>query len=143
MRYKFNLTREIKSAVEWQVRDYREYKRQIEEYWREALPSPVQKYSQTGGSGGASANRSTEETVIQIKSTYYMRHLETTCEAIERALSYMDEIDMRLIDYIYWKKWLNPTGAGEKIGLSKSAVYERLNKILGILAYELGYVQMI
>ena len=54
----------------------------------------------------------------------------------------MDELDKKLIDLVYWKQEYTVEGAGMKIGLSRSAAYQRINKILGMIAFELGYVSV-
>ena len=73
-------------------------------------------------------------------SAPYIRRLEITVEAIERALKNFDSTDMKLIELVYWRKEYTAEGAGMIVGIQKTAVYQRLNKILGCVAYELGYV---
>ena len=140
MRYKFNLERKIKATVEWQLENYREDKRQLEKIKRDLIPSTVQKYSLTAGVDGGEAKRTTEEIAVKVISSAYIMRLETNVEAIERAMKRFDGIDMKLIDLIYWKKEYTAEGAGMVIGITKSSVYQRLNKILGCVAFELGYV---
>lgn len=140
MRYKFNLERKIKSAVEWQLENYREDKRQLEKVKRDLIPSAVQGYSLTAGVDGGEAKRTTEEIAVKIVSAPYIMRLEINVDAIERAMMRFDSIDMKLIELIYWKHEYTPEGAGMVIGIAKSSVYQRLNKILGCVAFELGYV---
>lgn len=143
MRYKISLKPEIKAAVEWQLSSYREDKRQLEKVKRELIPSGVQGYSLTAGVDGGGAKRSTEEVAMKIISAPYIRRLEINVEAIERALKRFDETDVKLIELIYWRREYNATGAGAVVGLSQAGVYKRLNKILGFIAFELGYVSSI
>ena len=140
MRYKFNLTPKIKATVEWELSSYREDKRQLEKIKRDFIPSGVQGYSLTAGVDGGSAKRSTEEVTMKMISAPYIRRLELTVDAIDRALTRFDKIDMKLIELIYWRKEYTADGAGMVVGIQKSAVYQRLNKILGCVAFELGYV---
>lgn len=140
MRYKFSLKPEIKSTVEWELSSYRDDKRQLEKVKRDLIPSPVQGYSLTAGVDGGEAKRTTEEVTMRVISAPYIRRLEISVEAIERALTRLDDIDMKLIDLIYWRKEYTPEGAGMIVGMQKSAVYQRLNKILGCVAFEMGYV---
>jgi RinA family phage transcriptional activator len=140
MRYKFSLKPEIKSTVEWELSSYRDDKRQLEKVKRDLIPSPVQGYSLTAGVDGGEAKRTTEEVTMRVISAPYIRRLEISVEAIERALTRFDDIDMKLIDLIYWRKEYTPEGAGMIVGMQKSAVYQRLNKILGCVAFEMGYV---
>lgn len=104
------------------------------------IPSTTQALSFTAGVDGGEAKRSTEDITFRIISSPYIRRLEITCGAIGRALKNFDEIDLRLIDLIYWRREYTVEGAGMRVGLSRSATYLRINKILGVIAYELGYV---
>ena len=142
MKYKFDLSPSIKSTVEWQLQYYQEDKRQLEALKKDMVPSAVQGYSLTAGIDGGEAKRTTEEITMSIIGSPYIRRLELTCDAIQRALKNFDDVDQRLIDLVYWKREYTVEGAGMKIGLSKSAAYQRVNKILGVVAYELGYVSL-
>jgi RinA family phage transcriptional activator len=142
MKYKFDLSPSIKNTVEWQLQYYQEDKRQLESMKTDLIPSTVQGYSLTAGVDGGEAKRTTEEITMQVIGSPYIRRLELTCEAIGRALKNFDKVDMRLIELVYWKREYTVEGAGMKIGLSKSAAYQRINKILGCVAYELGYVSI-
>ncbi len=142
MRYKFSLPSEIKATVEWQLRYYREDKRQLNEIKRDMIPSGVQGYSLTAGVDGGEATRTTEDIAMKMVSAPYIRRLEITIDAIDRALERMDETDKKLIELVYWRKEYTPEGAGLIVGIAKSAVYQRINKILGLIAFELGYVSV-
>lgn len=140
MRYKFDLSPSIKATVEWQLQYYREDCRQLEEFKNELIPSTVQGYSLTAGVDGGETKRTTEEVAFRLVSSPYIRRLEITCAAIKRALANMDKIDLKLIELVYWRREYTVEGAGMKVGLSRSAAYQRINRILGACAYELGYV---
>ena len=140
MRYKFKLKPEIKSMVEWQLASYKEGKRTLEQAKVDMMPSTVQGYSLTAGVDGGEPKRTTEEVTVRIVSAPYIRRLEIEIDAIERAFRYFDPIDMRLIDLIYWHKGNTAEGAGMKVGIQKTATYQRLNKILGMIALEMGYI---
>ena len=142
MRYKFSLPSEIKATVEWQLRYYREDKRQLNEIKRDMIPSGVQGYSLTAGVDGGESTRTTEDIAMKMVSAPYIRRLEITIDAIDRALERMDETDKKLIELVYWRKEYTPEGAGLIVGIAKSAVYQRINKILGLIAFELGYVSV-
>lgn len=141
MRYKFSLKPEIRNTVEWELSSYRENKRQLGKIKRDMIPSGVQQYSPTAGTDGGGAKRSTEEVTMKIISSPYIYRLEHTVEAIERAMEYFDRDEMRLIELIYWRKEYTPEGAGAVIEMSRATVYRRLNKILCIVAFELGYIK--
>ena len=141
MRYKFSLPQQIKSTVEWQLSSYREDKRQLERAKNDMMPSVVQGYSLTAGVDGGGAKRTTEEVATKIISAPYIRRLEIAIDAIERAFRCFDDTDMKLIDLIYWRRGNTVEGAGMKVGLQKSATYQHINKILGTIALEMGYMQ--
>ena len=141
MRYKFDLSPAIKATVEWQLQYYREDKRQLEEYKRNLIPSATPAYS-TDPVVSHEAHRTTEDITMRIISSPYLRRLEQSCAAIDRVLSNLDDTSKRLIDLVYWRREYTVEGAGMKIGLGKSAAYQRINKILGCIAYEMGYVSV-
>ena len=140
MRYKFSIKPKVKAMVEWDLSNSRDDKRQLENIKRDFIPSGVQGYSKTAGVDGGGAKRSTEEITMKMISAPYIRRLEITVDAIDRAFTRFDNIDMKLIELIYWRKEYTAEGAGMVVGIQKSAVYQRLNKILGCCAFELGYV---
>lgn len=141
MRYKFDLSPAIKATVEWQLQYYREDLRKLETYKQDLIPSGVQGYSPTAGVSGGNVSRSTEDIAFRLISSPYIRRLEITCEAIGRVLSKLDEVDLKLIELVYWRREYTVEGAAMKIHISKTAAYQRINKILGAIAYALGYVQ--
>lgn len=141
-KYKFSLNPRIKGIVEWQLEHYAEDKRQLEEMKRDMIPSPTASYSLTGGVSGGDTNRTTESIAVRISTNPYIMQTERSCTAIERALSRCNETDAKLVDLVYWKQSYTVEGAGMKIGLSKSAAYQRINSILGSIALEIGYVNV-
>lgn len=141
MRYKFSLSPSIKATVEWQLQYYREDCRQLEEFKRDMIPSATPAYS-ADPSGNHEVHRSTEDITFRIISSPYLRRLETSCDAIRRALDACDKIDLQLIDLIYWRREYTVEGASLVVHLGKSAAYQRINNILGRIAYEMGYVSV-
>ena len=142
MKYKFSIPSRLKGFIEWQLEHYPEDKREIEQYKKEMVPSPVQQYSLTGGVSGGETHRATEDVAMRIATSQYIKHLEASCKAVEEAMKGEDDTSKKLVELIYWKREYTPEGAGMKIGLQKSAVYQRLNKILGRIAFEMGYVSI-
>lgn len=139
--YKFDLTPQVKGFVEWQLEHYREDKRELEEYKRDAIPSATPAYSLVGGcSHGVS--RTTEDVAVRIETNVYVERLERSCKAIERVLSHLCETDMKLIDLVYWKRSHTIEGAGIAVGLSKSVTYRHVNAILGLVAKEMGLISV-
>ncbi|WP_312611452.1 hypothetical protein [Oscillibacter sp.] len=141
-KYKFSLTPKIKGIVEWQLQHYNDDKRQIEQLKNDMVPSPTAGYSLTGGVSGGGTSRTTENVAVRISTNPYIMQTERSCKAIERVLSRCNETDSKLVDLVYWRQSYTVEGAGMKIGLSKSAAYQRINSILGAIALEIGYVNM-
>ena len=139
--YKFDLTPQVKGFVEWQLEHYREDKRELEEYKRDAIPSATPGYSLSGGCSG-STSRTTEDVAIRIETNVYVEQLERSCGAIERALSHFDATDMKLIDLAYWKRSHTIIGAGMAIGMSQATAYRHVNAILVLIAKEMGLVSL-
>lgn len=140
MKYRYQLSQKVKNTVEWQLSSYREDKRTLEQAKRDMIPSTVQGYSLTAGVDGGEAKRTTEEVAVRIVSAPYIRRLEIEIDAIERAFRYFDHTDMELIKYRFWRNGFTPESAGKAVGLQRTAVYQRLNKIIGIVAREMGYI---
>ena len=142
MKYKYSLPLGLKRTIEWHLEHYPEDRRQLEEYKRELIPSPVQAYSPTAGVDGGEAHRSTEEIVIRLNSSPYIRMLEITCKAIKTVLDAEDETSRKIVSLVYWKREYTVEGAGMVLNLSTSQVYRRINKLLSRIAYEMGYVSL-
>lgn len=141
-RYKFSLTQKIRDYVEWRLEHYHEDKKQLEQYKNDMIPSATNSYSMTGGVSRGSVSQPTENIAIRMATSPYILATERSCADIERALSRFDKIDMQLIDLVYWKRSYTIIGAGEKVGLAKSDAYAHINKILGVIALEMGLVNL-
>lgn len=142
MKYKYSLPLGLKRTVEWHLEHYPEDVRQLAEYKRELIPSPTQAYSPTAGLSGGEAHRSTEDIVIRLNSSPYIRMLEITCGAIKAALETEDDTTRKIVSLVYWKREYTAEGAGMVLNLSTSQVYRRINKLLSRIAYEMGYVSL-
>lgn len=138
MKYKYSIPSKIRASIEWQLEHYPEDRRNLDGYKRDLIPSPTQTYSLAPGGSGAS--RTTENVAMQIVTAPYIRRMEIGCEAIERTLRKGDDTDRKLVDLVYWRREYTVAGAGLKLGLSCTGAYKRLNRILGEIACELGYI---
>lgn len=139
MGFKFTLQPRIRGFIEWQLEHYREDKRQLEDYKASLMPSMTVNYDKVNVAGGGEG-RQTEETAMRIVLSQELRLLELSCNAIERALKKCDETDLKLIELVYWKQTFNITGAGMQLGLTKSPAYRRINRILTLIAMEMGLI---
>lgn len=143
MRYKFTITGKIRDFVEWQLIHYRENEKQLEQYKADLIPSPTPSYSLTGGGGGNSESRPSEQLVLKMVTDRYIVETTRIVEAIKLVLSRSSEDDIQLIDLVYWKQTYTVEGAGMILNMSKSTAYRRVNNILTAIAVELGYVQFL
>lgn len=142
MKYKFSLPLGIKRTVEWHLEHYPEDKRQLEAYKEDLIPSPTQAISPTAGVSGGEAKRSTEEIVLRLTSSPYVRMLEIACNAVQAALNAEDDTTRKIVSLVYWRKEYTAEGAGMVLSISTSQVYRRINKILSRIAFEMGYVSI-
>lgn len=142
MKYKFYLIEPVREYIEWILEHYPEDKRQLEECKADLMPSCTTNYSEAQPSNHSVTTDTTANTVIKIMNTPYIINLERTTKAIEAALAKCDNADKKLIEMVYWKRAYNISGAGEIVGLGKTAAYDRINKIILRIALELGLVNI-
>lgn len=141
-KYRFDLAPKVKGIVEWHLEHYHEDKAQLESLKNEMVPSPTQDYSLTAGVSGGRQGSPTENAGIKIATNSYILATERNIKAIDRALDRLDKVDKQLIDLVYWKKAYTIVGAGMKVGLAKSDAYKHVNYILGLVALEMGLVNI-
>ena len=129
----------VRDFVAWQLEHYQTNRAQLESIKRDLIPSPTPTY---GGSEGHSneAHRTTEDIMVQISSSAYIRQLEQTVKAIQYVIDRLDDTDLRLIELVYFKGTHTVGGASMIVNLSQSAAYNHINKILVAVALELGLV---
>ena len=129
----------VRDFVAWQLEHYQTNRAQLESIKRDLIPSPTPNY---GGSEGHSteAHRTTEDIMVQISSSAYVRNLEQTVKAIQYVIDRLDDTDLRLIELVYFKGTHTVGGASMIVNLSQSAAYNHINKILVAVALELGLV---
>ena len=140
MKYKYSIPLGLKRTIEWHLEHYPEDYRQLEIYRKELIPSPTQAYSLTAGVSGGEAHRSTEDIVLRLTSSPYIRMLEMACNAVETALNAEDNTTREIVTLVYWKREYTAEGAGMKLNISTSQVYHRINRLLTRIAIEMGYV---
>jgi RinA family phage transcriptional activator len=141
-KYKFDLAPKVNGFVEWQLEHYHEDKSQLEQYKNDMIPSATASYSLTGGTYSGSPGNPTERIGIKIATSPYILMTERSVKAIDVALKKCDETDKQLIELIYWKRSYTVTGAGHVIGLSQTGTYGRVNKILRLIALEMGLTDL-
>ena len=140
MRYKYEgIPDAVKRIVVWQLQHYQEDKRSLEAARNLMISIPIQTY---GGKlpTKRTERRPTEQTAIRILSEPYLNRLETNLKACDDVIERLDPVDLRLVELMYWKPGETITSTCAKVYLEKSAVYQRLNKILGGVAIGMGYL---
>ena len=141
-KYKFDLAPAVKTTVEWVLGRYHEDKRELERYKTDLIPSATASYSVSSGTSKGGTSNPTESVGIRMVTSPYIFWTERNCTAVERVLSMLDDTDKELIDLVYWKRTYGIVGAGAKVGLGKTDAYKHINNILGLLALEMGIVNI-
>lgn len=139
MKYKYNISRIHREYVESLLRQYRRMCVELEREKQRYNPTCTAAYGGIGVHSGGTG-RPVEEAANKIITSPYIRRLEQETEAVATALDEVDEIDKMIINLVYWRREYTPEGAGLAIGLSKTAVYDRINKVLGRIAECLGLI---
>lgn len=131
----------IRDFVAWQLEHYPSNRSQLESIKRDLIPSPTPTY---GGSEGHSneAHRTTEDIMVQISSSAYIRQLEQTVAAIRYVVDRLDMTDLQLVELVYFKGTHTVEGAAIIVGLSRTAAFNHINKVLTAVALELGLINV-
>lgn len=131
----------VRDFVAWQLEHYQTNRAQLEAIKRDLIPSPTPNY---GGSEGHSteAHRTTEDIMVQISSSAYVRNLEQTVKAIQYVIDRLDDTDLRLIELVYFKGTHTVDGAAMIVNLSGRTAYRHINRVLTAVALELGLINV-
>lgn len=141
-KYKFVLAPKVRGFVEWQLERYHEDKKQLEQFKNDLIPSATASYSLAGGVSNGSVSNPTESIGIKMVTSPYILSTERSCLAIERVLDGLNETDKKLIDLVYWKRAYTITGAAIKLHMGERTGYNHINNILGLIALEMGLVNI-
>ena len=131
----------VRDFVAWQLEHYQTNRAQLESIKRDLIPSPTPNY---GGSEGRSteAHRTTEDIMVQISSSAYVRNLEQTVKAIQYVIDRLDDTDLRLIELVYFRGSHTVDGAAMIVNLSSRTAYRHINNVLTAVALELGLINV-
>jgi len=131
----------VRDFVAWQLEHYPSNRSQLESIKRDMIPSPTPTY---GGSEGHSteAHRTTEDIMVQISSSAYVRNLEQTVKAIQYVIDRLNDTDLRLIELVYFKGTHTVDGAAMIVNLSGRTAYRHINRVLTAVALELGLINV-
>lgn len=135
-RNKFKIETPVKRIVEWRLANYWRNKIEMQRMKSDMIPSGTAKYAQNAGRS-STASRMTEDVVMRVEGNAKIKQLEIATEAIERVLQQQDDVAYALIEQIYWAR-KTITAAGMEVGLSQSAAYATVNRILAAIACEMG-----
>ena len=139
-KYKYSMPPRVKSMVEWQLEHYWQDKQNLEQFWRDSLPSATPNYS--GMPGGSAVGRNAEDTALRIISSPYVAQTERSVKAIENVLSAANETDKRLVRLVYWQQAYTVEGAAHALHIGKTTAYRHIGDILRRIALELGYISI-
>lgn len=141
MKYTFDLPPTIKGIAEWQIANFKKDRTQLETLKRDLIWHPTANYDFYGGARGTTIDsRPTERNALAIVSDQYIRRMEIGVNAVEMALKGADQTDIRLVTLVYWSRSHSVVGAAMECHISKAAAYQRLNKILGLVAFGMGFI---
>lgn len=136
-RNKFKIETPVKRIVEWRLKNYWRDQIEVVRMKSDMIPSGTAKYSHNGGRP-STTSRMTEDVVLRVEGNTKIKQLEIATEAIERVMLQQDEVAYALIEKIYWVGQKTITAAGMEVGLSQSAAYATVNRILAAIACEMG-----
>lgn len=80
--------------------------------------------------------------MVQISSSAYIRQLEQTVAAIRYVVDRLDMTDLQLVELVYFKGTHTVEGAAIIVGLSRTAAFNHINKVLTAVALELGLINV-
>ena len=137
-KYNFCLPHKVKKYIEYELEHFYENKKNLREIEESmiSLNSP----SLTFNGNGGEISKPTEKNAIKIASSLYIKKTDETIHKIEKVINGLDDLDKNLINLVYFRKTHTVTGAGMKVHLDKSAAYNHINKILGLIAIEMGLI---
>lgn len=139
-KYKYSMSPRVKSMVEWQLEHYWQDKKNLEQFWRDSLPSATPNYS--GMPGSSDVGRNAEDTALRIISSPYVAQTERSVKAIENVLSAANETDKRLVRLVYWQQAYTIEGAANVLHMNRATAYRHLNDVLQKIALEIGYISL-
>lgn len=140
-KYKYTLPHNIRKMCEYQLRHYKRDKKELDEYKAQFLPSMAVNYDSLHVSGGTE-QRQVEDSVIRMTTSAHVLHLEKSISAVEHALALCDNVDLRIIELVDFRRSHSVIGAGAEVGLTEVPAYNRRNRILMDIALEMGYVDL-
>ena len=130
----------VRDFVAWQLEHFPTNQAQLEAVKREMVPSPTPTYGVEGHSHDAS--RTTEDIMLRISSSAYIRQLEQTVTAIQYVVGHLDAIDAKLVELVYFKGTHTVEGAAMIVNLSVRTAYRHINNVLTAVALELGLINV-
>lgn len=134
---KTKLDDRLKNWVGWLLERYWQDKKNVEQYWKDNIPSPTPVY--TDGKAVGNTGRKTENTALHIGSMEYVTRVERDCKSIERVLKTLDETDTELIGMVYWRAY-KVERAAQELHMSKATAHRHINAVLFDIAVEMGYI---
>lgn len=132
------LSKRNRDRAKWALEEYREDKKQMDEYMSQYIPNGTSPYSLTGGINPGEAGRPTEQAAIKMATDIRLLMIQIKVAAIDRALARCDEIDNKIIEMLYWKKTHTIKGVALAIPLHEKSIDYRITKILTRVATEMG-----
>lgn len=141
MRYP-KLNAEIRRFVEYQIANYPEKVKELNELQQSYLPRLTPAYGESEKHSKTDA-RPTEATALKLVTNEYIILLAFSVNAIRSVYDRLSLEDRELLRLMYWSNSnLNMDGIAQKLHKERSALYRRLNLILIEFARRLGYINL-
>ena len=133
-----------KKLAEWQLAHYKSDKQELESIENAMIHIPTAKYGGAPPNGGSYEKRPTEQEAMRLMQMQppYVRRLSLGIYAVDKALAQADKVDVDLVRLVYWEQRCTIDGAAMRNYISKTAAYKRINRLLILIAFELGYVKL-
>lgn len=139
-KYKYSLAPRIKEFVELELEKHCQTVRELESYKEDLMPSVTVTLGESSGGSSGKISDSTADVAIRLTTDAHVSWVERSTAAINRVLSHCDSVDEKLIELKYYKRTHTIEGAAMAIPVGKSTAYDRINKILYMIAVELGII---
>lgn len=128
-----------RDTIEWEIRNYHETKKQLEELKLDIIEStPVSDVPAQTGPGDQTYSK-----VMQMRTCKVILETERRLRAVEYALNWFknsgDPARLRMIEMHYFENHYTPAGIQQRLGIGHDTFYRWRREFIGIVAERLGW----
>lgn len=132
------INKNIRNYVEWELREYHENKKQIEQYRKSIIMASP---SRDGQPRGTDIAKPTEWMGATLADSMYLKRIEESVRAIEKTLKKLSAEKLKFIDLVYWKQSHTIMGAALCLHVTERTAYRWSKAIAFSLALEMGLLR--